>query len=257
MISLRNLAVAVAAVAVIGSGAACGSDDARTDNAGPVIIEPAAYGPTVGGQAYCGYRFIPEECFGVVGANGQPLPAVLLPTSPPAFDAVDYALTLALYQHFLTYQPLYDGHWGYSRYERNARRVGTPVVLDRRTYVDNGTRWRETNKAAVEQASKNAPYVTKGANGKPVQVKGDKYATQANTANDVTKAKSNTNGQRAGGNADKVTDPAKAGPNKNSATTEKNVTRTNTGGSSKSTTSGGSSFRSGSTGAGSSGFGRR
>lgn len=216
-------------------------------NRSAAVATPAVYGPTVGGQLYCGYRFIPDECFGNPGIP------MLLPTVAPIYDASDYAVQLETYRHYLRYERAYDGSWGYDRYERNARRTGQTVVIAKKVYVANGDTWYKNHKADVDKLAKDAPYVTKDANGKPVTVKGDKYANQANKASDLTKVK-DPKAKTGGGNAGTVADPAKKTPAK--VTTEKNSTsKTSTSGSSTRSTSGGSAPRS--TSGGSSGLSRK
>lgn len=203
-LSLRR---ALAAASTVAALAACAGTPVVVAQPA-AVVEPATYGPTVGGRLYCGYRFIEAECWGV---PGEP---VLLPTYTPN---VSDLLAVALWHHFLTYQPSYDGEWGYSRYERNARRTGVTVVIVKDTYISNGTRWRKDHRSDVDRYAKNAPYISRGADGKPVTVKGDKYATAANKAADLTRAKENRTSTGTAGNAGTT----KTGT---TATTEKNAT---------------------------------
>lgn len=206
--TIRRLALPlVAALALLAPTAACGTGH---DND---VYEPAAWGPTVGGQTYCGYVYTPLECAGHPGVPMQ------LPQARP--DAGDLLAT-ALWIHLLTYPSYYHSGFYYDRYIAHSH---TTVVVNRTTYVNQGRTFDRTYTGQERTYDSHAKY--RGPGGRTYT--GNKYGSLTKSNNVTVRKNSNTSG---GGNAGTRGDPGKkTGPGGSKPKTGGGVTRKTGGGS--------------------------
>lgn len=207
-----TIAMALALAATAPAVAACSSPT-------PVVYEPAAFGPTVGGSVYCGYWYSPLE------RAGQDCIPAQFPAAPPLLaDPIGYAV----WHDLMTYPTYYYGESYYDRRISPVRSRSTVFVIERTTFVDNGRQFNQRNHAEETIASRSAPYKTPGSS---KIYRGDKYAASANKAAAVTYRKTV---KPAGGNAPRVTDPGRKTAPKvvtdNNSDTRSRSRTTNSGG---------------------------
>lgn len=207
---------------------------------------PISYGPPVDGVNYCLVRYDPYEVnyFGDYGRQclANPERIVTYPAAAPIEGAANYFLQLAAWQFLLRNNGWVNDVWYYDHVLLPSSRHTTAIIIGRDAYRDYGrsfnTRWHSEHTRLVKT---DPPKFRKAGDKSPTPkvFAGDKFATQANRAADVTKEQT---AKRYGGlNPGAVADPAKAAKADKGTSTDKakNQTTTDAKRSQRTTTYGG------------------
>lgn len=214
---LRTLVALTLVVAVIG-GLAIGvynlariavttTGDHRATSADYV---PMSYGPRIDDINYCGYFYDKSERdeFGDYGRTCTPY---LYPSAPPHESFADYYVQMRMWEFLLGNDTWLRGPYYYDHVLLPTSRRTTTIVVNRNTYIGDGSRFQSTYRADHDRLAKtNPPRFRKTGDKSPTPkvFAGDKFATQANRAADVTKEQ--TAKKYGGLNPGAVADPAKA-----------------------------------------------